>query len=81
MMCAVQEVRSYVPQKIVLVTPVSSSDAAIHLCPLVDEFISLYLPLNMVSIGQFYRDFPQVQDKQVIEILHGRERLSEYRPL
>lgn len=79
MLCAVHEVRSYLPRKIVLVTPVSSPDAANHLRPLVDEFIALYVPLSMSSIGQFYRNFPQVEDEQVIELLHGAGGLYENR--
>jgi putative phosphoribosyl transferase len=71
--CAVHEVRSYSPRKIVLATPVASSDSAKILRPLVDEFITLYLAQNMLSIGQFYNSFPQVQDEQVVQLLHESE--------
>lgn len=78
---AVHEVRSYSPLKIVLATAVSSPDAAEQLRPLVDEFVTLYLPENMYSIGQFYSNFPQVTDEQVVEMLHGREDLhGHYAP-
>ncbi len=73
--CAVHEVRSFSPQKLVLATAVSSPEAAEILRPQVDEFITLYLPENMYSIGQFYNFFPQVTDDQVVEILHGRDNL------
>jgi putative phosphoribosyl transferase len=73
--CSVHEVRSFSPQKLVLATAVSSPEAAEILRPQVDEFITLYLPENMYSIGQFYNFFPQVTDDQVVEILHGRDNL------
>lgn len=74
-MCAIHEVRSYAPKKIVLATPVASIDAATTLELMVDEFIALYLPANMYSIGQFYKNFPQVTDDEVINLLHGGEHL------
>lgn len=74
-LCAVHEVRSCFPSKIILATAVASPEAAEQLSPLVDEFITLYMPEKMYSIRQFYRNFPQITHEQVVEILHGSEDL------
>jgi predicted phosphoribosyltransferase len=34
------------------------------------EIISLYSPLSFFAVGQFYQDFPQVEDEEVIKLLH-----------
>jgi putative phosphoribosyl transferase len=78
-MCAVHEVRTFSPNKIILATAVASSSAAEQLRPLVDEFIALYIPQNMYSIGQFYEKFPQISDLEVVEMLHARGGLHEHR--
>lgn len=69
--CAIQEVRSQSPEKIILATPVSSVDAAEQIRPLVEELVVLYLPEVMFSIGEFYQSFPQVSDHEVIAMLKG----------
>lgn len=73
--CAIHEVRSHSPNKIIVATPVSSSEAANEIESLVDEFLVLYIPNVMYSIGQFYESFPQVSDDQVI--MNLRDDLSD----
>lgn len=70
---AIHEVRSYVPKKIILATPVASLEAAEELSTLVEEVVCLYIPPEMASISQFYESFPQISDNEVINILHGGE--------
>lgn len=69
--CAVGEVRSQSPEKIILATPVSSIDAAEKIKSLVEELVVLDLPEMMFSIGEFYESFPQVSDHEVIAMLKG----------
>ena len=64
--------RSQNPEKIILATGVSSTEAAKKIRPLVDEFISLMIPDDLYSISQFYENFPQVDDDEVVRILHGQ---------
>lgn len=71
--CAVAEVRSYSPKKIILATPVASSEASEELRGMVDEFIALYIPRMMFSIGEFYKNFPQVSDREVLNIFQGNK--------
>lgn len=61
------------PQRIVLATPVAAFAAAKKLKKEVDEFICLETPFNFYAVGQFYEDFPQVEDEEVIEILKNKQ--------
>jgi putative phosphoribosyl transferase len=76
-LCAVHEIRSLSPEKIILAIPVASQDAAVELRFLVDEFIVLFIPPLMYSIGQFYEEFEQVSDEEVILDIHGRQQWQE----
>ncbi len=58
------------PRRIVVATPVASVRAAAMLRTMCDEFICLYTPEEFYGVGQFYIEFPQVSDEQVISLLH-----------
>jgi predicted phosphoribosyltransferase len=36
-----------------------------------DEVVCLQAPVNFQAVGQFYRHFPQVDDKEVIALLRA----------
>lgn len=55
--------------RIVLAVPVASRDAITQLRPNVDEVIALAVPRYFGSVGQWYADFGQVTDQQVIDLL------------
>jgi len=57
-------------KKIILATPVIPEDTCRDLLSLVDEFYFLEMPQVFHAVGQFYREFPQVSDEEVIELLH-----------
>ena len=58
------------PRKIVVAVPVASADAAAKVREVVDEFICLEIPEDFMAVGQFYYDFSQVSDGEVIELLN-----------
>lgn len=66
---AIRGVRAKNPQNIVLAVPVASRDAVDKLGDLVDDMIILEAPEKFMAVGQFYRDFPQVSDEEVVKIL------------
>lgn len=66
---AIQEIRRQSAAKIICAVPVASDDAAAAIEPLVDDFVCLDLPLDFRGVGQFYRDFAQVDDATVGELL------------
>ncbi|MBI5227366.1 phosphoribosyltransferase [Candidatus Micrarchaeota archaeon] len=57
------------PKKIIVATPICGLRAAMIIRDLVDELITLEEPAEFYAIGQFYEDFPQVEDEEAIDIL------------
>jgi putative phosphoribosyl transferase len=66
---ALKALRRRGPNKIVLAVPVAPPETISELRPLVDEIICLEQPEPFFAIGSFYRDFHQVSDDEVIELL------------
>ncbi|MDF1516993.1 MAG: phosphoribosyltransferase family protein [Lutibacter sp.] len=59
------------PSKIIVALPVAPPSALrkIREMPEVNEVICLSTPMNFQAVGQFYEEFDQVNDHEVIEIL------------
>lgn len=66
---AIQEIRRQSPGKIICAVPVASDEAAAAIAPLVDMFVCLHVSQNFRGVGQFYRDFAQVDDATVEGLL------------
>ncbi len=77
---AVRSVRLQKPERIVLGVPVCAAETADILRSEVDDFVCLQTPVDFRAVGFWYRDFTQVQDEEVIELLERaraeRERES-----
>ena len=56
-------------KKIILAVPVAPKDTAEKFKRLVDKLIILETPIYFGAVGEFYRNFPQVTDGEVIELL------------
>ncbi len=66
---ALHAVRRNGPQRLILATPVAPPDAVEALRPDCDELVCLEAPDSFFAIGQFYLDFTQLADDEVIDIL------------
>ena len=75
--CAVA--RAHGAQRIVLAVPVAASDVRSRLGGAADEVITLATPEPFGAVGRFYRNFSQVTDSEVVELLAraGQRRLDE----
>jgi putative phosphoribosyl transferase len=62
-------IRKSNPKRIIVAVPVSPKDTAVKMNDLVDEFICLQTPNEFYGVGQFYDDFSQVSDDEVIDLL------------
>ncbi len=71
MIAALQNLRAQNPAKLVVATPVAPPDTVRRLGDYADEVIVLDTPQNFYAVGQFYEDFSQVADEEVIEALKG----------
>lgn len=66
---ALLAIRQARPRRIVLAVPVASADAVAALRTFADEIVCLAIPQAFYAVGAHYRDFPQVADAEVIDIL------------
>jgi putative phosphoribosyl transferase len=66
---ACQVARAQGAARVVLAVPVGSPDAVPTLSRVADQVRCLYTPSWLGAIGQFYRNFSQISDGQVIELL------------
>ena len=66
------------PKEVIIAVPVGAQDAIERLEHEADDVVCPYVPPYFYAIGQFYADFGQVDDEEVIEILQARsQRKSE----
>jgi putative phosphoribosyl transferase len=71
MVSALQVVRQQHPARLVCAVPVASADALEKVRPWADELVCLSTPQDFQGVGQFYRDFEQVEDQDVLTCLHS----------
>ncbi len=55
--------------KLVVAMPVASQEAEREITPTVDEWVCLQTPAWFGAVGQFYADFTQVEDEEVVAML------------
>src|SRR3990167_7055558 len=57
------------PAKIIIAVPVADAFVCDELSKMVDEVVCLFQPETLIAVGQFYENFDQVSDQEVIKIL------------
>jgi putative phosphoribosyl transferase len=78
MIAAVRHCRSLKPAKVIIGVPVGSENAVARLREQVDELVCLATPKFFSAVGEWYRDFQQVNDAEVENLLaESRRRLSK----
>ena len=73
MLAALHALRSRAPQKLVCAVPVAPPDTLERVGEKSDEVVCLHAPENFQAVGQFYADFGQVEDEEVIALLSERK--------
>lgn len=71
MMAALLSISVQGPKKIVVVVPVAPTSTAAEVQKVSDEFICLINTASFQAVGQYYKDFRQISDREVIQILHA----------
>ena len=66
---ALRGVRRQKPKRLILAVPVAPAETIEALRSEADEIVCLETPRDFYAVGQFYRDFHQVSDEEVTEIL------------
>lgn len=59
-------------KKIILATPVISKYTKRKIAQYFDKIIAVETPNDFSAVGEFYREFPQVSDKEAIEIVNRK---------
>jgi putative phosphoribosyl transferase len=77
MRAALRGVRRAHPKQLVLAVPVAPPDTLESLRPEVDDLICLSAPAFFHAVGQFYENFSQTTDEEVIQLLEAaRQRTT-----
>jgi len=66
---AIRALREIRPAALVLAVPVAPASTAAWLRRQVDKLVCLYAPEEFYAVGQFYRNFSQVEDDEVVGLL------------
>ncbi len=69
MVAALRAVRAQKPSKLIAATAVASREALQMVRELADEVVCLDVPEIFYAVGQFFLEFPQVSDEEVITSL------------
>jgi predicted phosphoribosyltransferase len=74
MIAALHSVRAKKPARLVCAVPVAAPESLEAVRPYADELVCLEAPENFMAVGQFYREFAQVEDQEVVALLarHGK---------
>ncbi|HEY4379969.1 MAG TPA: phosphoribosyltransferase family protein [Acidobacteriaceae bacterium] len=68
---AIRALRQSQPVELVVCAPVAPATTCNWLRRLVDRLICLSTPADFMAVGQFYRNFPQMEDAEIMELLRG----------
>ena len=69
MIAALHAVRAKKPARLVCAVPVAAAESLEQVRPYADEVVCLKTPEDFRAVGQFYRQFPQVEDEAVVAFL------------
>ena len=73
MIAALRAIRRKAPKKLVGAVAVASAPAARAMLSECDALVCLNVPADFHAVGQFFDDFAQVSDQEVMEILRERD--------
>lgn len=76
----IEAVRKLSPHRLVAAIPVSPVPTAEKVRPLVDHCVILETPEPFGAVGEFYADFEQIEDQEVVRCLEQAEQAFHERP-
>jgi putative phosphoribosyl transferase len=65
------------PRRLVLAVPVGAAETATRLAGLADEMVCLHAPADFLSVGEWYANFAQTSDDEVLRLLHDQAPRAE----
>lgn len=73
MIAALHAARAKEPRWLVCAVPVAALDSLERVRPYTDEMVCLEAPYGFHAVGQFYAEFHQVEDEEVVALLSKRQ--------
>lgn len=73
MIAALHAAREKQPARLICAVPVAAAETLGQVKHYADELVCLETPLGFCAVGEFYRDFRQVEDNEVIKLLAGKQ--------
>jgi putative phosphoribosyl transferase len=77
MKAAIETLRKEDIKKLVIALPVAPPDTADELREIADEFVCLEVPSDFGAVGNFYQNFSQVPDEDVVMLLQESQAKGE----
>jgi len=74
MIAALHALRARRPGRLICAVPVASREAVAKVASYADDVVCLDVPESFYAVGQFYRDFRQVDDAEVVALLRTAGR-------
>jgi len=70
MRAAIAALRRLEPARIVVAVPVAAASVCAELAHEADDIVCLWTPIDLDSVGQWYEDFSQTSDAEVLDLLN-----------
>ncbi len=74
MIAAIREVRTHDPRQVIVAAAVAPPPTAVRLSKEADRVILLDEPAGFYAVGQFFQNFEQVTDRDIVELLVKTQR-------
>ncbi|MEK7502129.1 MAG: phosphoribosyltransferase family protein [Patescibacteria group bacterium] len=71
-LCAVKFFRKEKSKEVVLAVPVIAKDTFLNIKKYFDTVIALQIEVDLHAVGQFYKEFHQVDNREVINLINGK---------
>jgi len=78
MIAALHAARAKQPQLLVCAVPVAAAESLERVRPYADEMVCLDAPEQFYAVGQFYGEFHQVEDEEVVALLGTRSTAARH---
>ncbi len=69
MFVAAKSIKNMGADRVIIASPVAPPEVVTKLKKVADEVVLLQTPPDFMAVGQFYQDFHQLSDDEVIELL------------
>lgn len=75
LLACIELLRKEDPLKIIIAVPVLPKSILSEFQQVTDELVYLYAPESFVGVGQFYENFSQVEDQEVINLMKSEHQI------